>query len=571
MFRNGNRALRITDREAIAETLGALAGDRAPVQVELGRERLEGSLQADADGLLVLFGPRHPPAQARGFPGGRARLGVSGALHVYAFEAELSASLGGAVRLRMPSVLLRVSGRSELRTGSVFGLSVSFRHPRDPRLWVHREVHEVSRRGICFSTDAFRDGVAPGVPLSDVMLTWDEGSVQVSATVRHVVTGPGPGGDERCGLQVQVQPGDADRWNRAVSRWLFPNTRFGQTWAEASWNLYDRSGYFRLSKKEPANFAHLRRAFAIASRRLDLAPEVGCQVTWPSERGVEATLSLLRLYTGTSLVYQVARRRDEESPAGARAMLREINLHAFSQLSTDPTQKWVLVFVQDDGARWSRHAYRDYALRLGRSDRSCVTHFHALESTTRARGPASPPLASRIAPAGERATRRLSEYIHATRPRAFREALDLTPERLSLASLQRLWRERGFERSRKILIAASRDGTPVAAAVVETAQEGLHLFGLLDSVRLFALRPDGVAHYEALLEASRAWFLERGKEHFVVLAEDDQQPLLSKRGPRNLGGASLIAISTELLPDFIEHLHLITAGRRPQEREVRHV
>lgn len=486
---------------------------------------------------------------------GRVIVRLEGPHFAYDFVTEVFSADGRSVQLAFPESLWRTSGRHARRLQAFEGLVLSFVHPEQPRLWVHRPVRDLSTGGLSFATDAFREGVAVGTRLSGVEVTWDGGSVHLELVVRHVTRAPD--GEERCGVRIEEVAGlEAGRWRRFVTGWLHPHTRSGKTWADASWSLYDRSGYFRLSSKAPANFSHLRRAFAVTSRRLDFAPELGSQITWPSARGIEASLSLLRVYAGTSLIYQVARRKDESSPASGRTMLREINSHAFERLGSDPSQEWVLVFVQDDGARWSRLAYREFARDLPPSDDACVLHFDTLELRS-ARRPVQRAGALRVRPASSSEQSQLLERIRHDYPAAYAEALDLTEDRLELSELRAMWSAHGFRRRREILVAAN--GQPAAAAVLETAEEGLHLFGLLDSLRLYALIPGGEGAFDALLEAARAWFHRQGKERFVLFAEHDGSRWKGRRGIQDLGGASLIAFSRRLLPEFLEHLHLITS------------
>ena len=59
----------------------------------------------------------------------------------------------------------------------------------------------------------------------------------------------------------------------------------GSRWGDACWQLYDETGYFRLSDKTAASFAPLKRAYLDTGRRLEETPDVGCHVVWPREDG----------------------------------------------------------------------------------------------------------------------------------------------------------------------------------------------------------------------------------------------------------------------------------------------
>ena len=377
------------------------------------------------------------------------------------------------------------------------------------------------------------------------------------AEVRHVERDL-QRGELRCGLRMLFdEPSSQARWMRRIAPFVHPFTRSGHVWATSTWSLYEDSGYFHLSDKTPHAFSHLKSAFACASRRMDAAPELGSQISWPSIHGVEATMSLLRVYEGTSLVYQVARRRRQLDSALGRRMLREINLHAFDNARADPELRWMLVYVQDAGARFSRRAYLDYARRVSHRELTALVPFHAWEGDSSATPARLPPrLSIDDASADEREV--LAHVIARDFPSPYMEALDLRPHSFDLAGVRSRWAARGLSRQRSVRI-LSWDGKPSAAGVFELAEEGLHLFGLLDVVRLYPLVGGGEAFFPYLLDDAASWFHTRGKSRFVYFAEEANRSRPLRPALRDLGGATEIIFSTSLLPDFLEHLHRVTA------------
>lgn len=348
------------------------------------------------------------------------------------------------------------------------------------------------------------------------------------------------------------------QWEEAVERICHPHTRRAGTWAASLWELYDKSGYFQLSGKTSAHFSRLRRSFAVATRRLDTVPELGCQVVWPSRERIEAALSVLFVYSGTAMLYQVARRRDAGSPASARQMLRAINLHAFEHLCRDPGFEWTLVYVQEGGARWSHLAYQVFTEAQLPTGLTCVVRFRAMEWQGGVPAPPAPELETGPASQQERAL--LAALLPQLRPRPYLEALDLVPSRFDLAGVRDRWARGGFGREREVLVARHR-GRPLAAAVVEWADDALHLFGLLDSVRFYRFAPDGGPAIGALVAAAHAWFAARGKQTFVCFFEAENLEVAAQPGLYDLGAANLLAFPRPLMPEFLEHLHTITAPR----------
>src|SRR5690606_8206527 len=103
-------------------------------------------------------------------------------------------------------------------------------------------------------------------------------------------------------------------------------------------------------------------------------------------------------------------------------------------------------------------------------------------------------------------------------PAQYLQALDLCEARINLAAARARWGAAGLERDRQIFV-AYQGRERMAAAVVESASEGAHLYGLLDCLRLYPLRSGGEGGFRALLNAAHAWFAARGRQQFTYLEE----------------------------------------------------
>jgi hypothetical protein len=152
----------------------------------------------------------------------------------------------------------------------------------------------------------------------------------------------------------------------------------------------------------------------------------------------------------------------------------------------------------------------------------------------------------------------LQDFLEGSRSGAYREALDLVVDRLDLASIKNQWAEAKLTRERELMVARV-GGRPIAMAVMETAHPGLNLFNILDGVHLYPLASDEASAsvqdaYLALLDASAAWYRARGRNTFVHYAESQHLSYAEAAGLKDLGAGKLWIISSELLPDFIEHL-----------------
>jgi hypothetical protein len=84
------------------------------------------------------------------------------------------------------------------------------------------------------------------------------------------------------------------------------------------------------------------------------------------------------------------------------------------------------------------------------------------------------------------------------------------------------------------------------------------LFGLLDTLRMYALAPTGERAFEGLLVGARAWFRQHNRRSFCYLEEEGE---LSADGTdvKLMSRAMMTLLSVERLPEMLEHLHSETA------------
>jgi hypothetical protein len=211
--------------------------------------------------------------------------------------------------------------------------------------------------------------------------------------------------------------------------------------------------------------------------------------------------------------------------------------------------------------------HHDLPARYVESGQAAVVRFRAVEVACDAHAEADRTpdcgLGYEVGVATEEETALLLQEIARTRPKAYVEALDFVPERFELTEICEDWSLAGLGRRRAALV-ARRNGKPVAAAVLESADEGTHLFRLLDLVRLFPLAPAGEDANAALLDAARVWFRSMDKTSFVAYLEHDTpMPEAFTSTTRDLGLADYVVLSADLLPELLEHVVEVTAPREP--------
>jgi hypothetical protein len=200
--------------------------------------------------------------------------------------------------------------------------------------------------------------------------------------------------------------------------------------------------------------------------------------------------------------------------------------------------------------------------RYARKGDACLVPFRALEVDVQVHDIAGSRGGLRVEVAEGAAAAGVARDLMSVRPMQYLEALDLCESRLDLGGARARWAAAGLERERQIFVAY--DGAArVGAAIVETAAEGAHLYGLLDCLRMYPLCPEGERSFRALLSAANAWFAARGKPQFTYLEEYPNTLPLAELGFRDLGGATFSILAVERTPELLQRAADLASRRRP--------
>ncbi|MRG96034.1 hypothetical protein [Polyangium spumosum] len=477
------------------------------------------------------------------------------------FEAD------GRVTSALPTRIERVRHRWFRRCKVQRKITASFKHPIWPEVVVAgREVLDVSFAGMSFEIDPDEDLVFPGLELTDIEISLGDGApLHVHGEVRYVLPARN-GAKARCGLKVAPRASkDEGPWMRLVSQELHEKTLGNSETPESMWSLLQQSGYFNLSGKTPDQFEPMKKTFLEFGARAAAAPRIICQAVWPSERGIEASLSVAKIYSGSWLVHQLAKRPGKApGVAHVRQILRDIYLRAFEYPQLDPAFTWALAFI-DGEVPWSM-AHLDFARPYLDQGLAAIRPFRLLEAQSA--GASDEPAGERfdVGPAAPFETAWLLDELRKTHSQALLDALDLVPERVDLAETGRLWKEAGMGRER-VIFTARRANVPVAAALVETGETGTNLFRLLDCVRLFELGPGGKQAFVGLIDEARQFYRSRGKSSFVYMHEHPDVEHVERCKLLDLGQGNCWAISAQILPEFLEHVYELTAIGRYKPKQ----
>ncbi len=480
--------------------------------------------------------------------------GYSSVMH---FRVEQVVYEDGLWSVPLPREVMRYRHRKLRRAPTWGGCRVRFAHPLWSQVRVERELADISYEGLSFCTEPGEDLLYPGLKLPEVEVGLPgREPVRVRMEVRNI-TGLAMG--RRCGMKVEpLNEEEGARWRRLVEEQSHPNTRVTGEWNRGTWELFERSGYFRLSGKTPADFERMQAEYSQAHERLEGNPRLGYRVVkpMPAGEGVEASLSWLKPYSGCWLGHQLARQqpRNEKGRSTAREALRDVYLRGFEPAQIDPEVKWFLAYCEAN-VRWVRFTALDFAEWYQHTGQACMVPFRFMEADARREW--SMPEGFSLGAPTEEEKAAFFKKLNETRPEAYREALDLVPERFDLAELKKKWSEAGLKRERDVLV-ARKGGRALAVGVLETAHVGLNLFNVLDGVRIIPLvdaaLPEAQEAMLALLAGAAEWYRARGRKVFVHYVETEHTAYTEKAKLVELGEGRIWILSAQLLPDFIEHL-----------------
>jgi len=458
----------------------------------------------------------------------------------------------GALATDLPEWVARTRRRRWQRT-DVTGAEISFEHPLHRGLTVCAPLLNLSRGGVAFDAASVEQPLPVGLQLRNARIRVGNRRCLALVEVRHA-TGAVRGG--------RLRADDPAAWNELVGVRQHPGTRLEDGSSEGLWGLYADSNYFDLSGKSRQHFSTKRRDYQAAGKKLCSSPRLACKVVYTSRSGeYEAALTAARTYRHTWFGFHMAKRKGiSEDGVAAREVLRRIHLRTYEHVLDDPDTRWVLGYVQHlPGLHFPRMihvAFPEYCLPTGRS---CVVSFRALQLES-ARAVRPLPGGYTVRRASSPDLDVVADVIARERPRPYVEALDFTRDRLRMSGIEADWSRAGMRRERQIFV-ASRGEETLAALVVESASDGVHLYDLLDCARLFALVEGGEDAFDALLELAREWFLDQGKPHFVYLQENGEFDASVGRDQVDLGTADLTVLSADLLPDFLEQIWEATSKR----------
>ncbi|HEX5655621.1 MAG TPA: PilZ domain-containing protein [Polyangiales bacterium] len=530
--------------------------DRGPAKHESGVRSVVKRLRANHGQAWVITNGRKVPVRLLGaadndqlswasdeaVESGPVKLEFSGPAIGYHAQLVSHGEQDGSLVTSVPTHFESVRVRREPRFPAPTGVQLCLRHAEATFPLVN-----LSDRGLQFRTDCDVGFLQLGERLEADVTFMGALRVQLTLTVRHVTSHLSERAWTVGGSLAFAASEDESRWHEQVDLVRHSLTQVGKLYTRDMWDLFDAAGYFGLSSKSTGEFARYRQSFERCSRYLSGQPEQGVQVVFPSSRGIEATASAVAEAEDTAVIYHVAKRPgDDPRGIGGKIVLRSVYEHALTWAQRRHVQ-WVSAWVQDV-TRFSCGLHRDFCAAHAGNGASGVFTFRALEIAAHAEAPHDPRY--ELADAGQELEHVLSVF-RARHPQPIGDARAWHPAAFVNPSSPF---GRSMPRERRVIV-ARHGGQLRAAAVLECAQPGLHLFGIFDSCYVVSFDGDDSALGALLNEASR-WYAARAKTHFVYASDE-----LTRQVPmaRDLGVTHESIFRVDLISKFLEHLWQLTA------------
>lgn len=451
---------------------------------------------------------------------------VPGLSSVALFEALVLTNNGTEVTVRAPREIVqtgfRDSQRGVLRPSE--GLSVSLQHPRFVGVALTRPLLDVAARGLSFLFDPTTDFLFPEDHLSPMTVHLPDGPLTMEATIRRMVADP-TNETFICGIQIMDFSGsqDRDQWHREVFRRTHPNLRQpDRRHTDKLWQVLKESKYVDMWIPAPLRdylelqFIKAWSAVEPRSSSAFLISHVNKQAV-PKESLV-GTMSATLVYPQTCMIHHLGieeRARTADEKRHLFTYLRELFSGALYGLRYQAEAQHLLFYVDVD-TRINELLYTDFVKRMSASGDLLYDRFQVFRCTPDQPEPLPTTNDGDLTPTTDPTLlEELSRHLRKQLPQQEFEAFAYDADNIDLLPFSGHCRDSGYQRSRQVFH-ARRNGATVAALVAEAGDEGMNLFGLMNTAWAFELVPGAARKaLPGLIRAAREHYRNLGKKQFL--------------------------------------------------------
>jgi hypothetical protein len=468
------------------------------------------------------------------------------------------------VTLSFPTEVLEAGfrGSGRLRTVENDRVVASFPIRRGGERRVSTRVHDVSDHGLSFPLRVERDLLFPGDRIEDVRVRLPTGTVTASAIVRSIA--PRDRG-LLCGIEILhfERAADRERWARFFFTRAHPRTRTeGGDLPWLAWQILDSSQFLeqwtRVEDRE-----RLEHQFRLQWE--GPAARSGRLIVLRDGTRTVGTLASSRILPRMWLLHSLGVDRNERRHR--RVLLdaaRELFAAILWLLKRESRGCYYVLFAEK-GKRWNELLYDGFVRALPPGAPSIYDGYDLFKF--RSEGlpvrPSTGPADLRTERAGAAALQAVARGLRALVTPLESDAYSYGEEEISLGSVA----ERGAGQFRREIAVVRAGGEPVAAVIADSGSEGVSVFGLLNSCRVFFLRSvDDPARAKAicsaLLSAAWEWYHRLGVAEFIFYATSDaERAAAGEMGGRFVSGGVRWLASCDLLPAWMNYVDEVLRAR----------
>jgi hypothetical protein len=429
---------------------------------------------------------------------------------------------------------------------------------------VTRRSQDVSEKGLSIPFRTGHDLLFPGERLDDVRIDLPTGPVHARAIVRGIAPRRFDGGAFVCGVELTEfeTPMDRERWRQHVFALAHPRTTdLDAGFASLAWEVLDSSDYLGLWTR-PEDRERLEREFMSSWNSPNLVP--GHLIVLREEERRVGTFATSRVYPKTWLLHSLGvEKKERRKRRYFLDVARELYAAMLTLLKGEAAPYFVL-FVERE-KRWTDLLYRGFVESLPPGAVSLYDEYELFKVATGTPAAARPelPRGWRIEAAAPGELRAVAGRLRDLLTPLEIDAYDYGDETIGLRSFA----QEAPTRFRREVFVAHDGRESRAALIAECGSDGVNVFGLLNSCRVFSLAPVADPAQEravarGLLAAAEGFYRSRNVPEFNLFATSPAMAeAAAERGRFVATGVRWLA-TCGLLPAWLSYVDDVLQLRR---------
>ncbi len=457
---------------------------------------------------------------------------------------------------RIQQAGFRRSSRTKVPVSHVVNIEIV--HPRLAGKTIIKPVFELGAYGLSFAFDPKTDALFPGEHLPKVKIDLPDSQVMASAYIRSVRADRSKS-KLVCGIELEefASQKDMEAWEDFVISNEYPTSHVGKSKdVDDLWAVLESSGYLQEYVAEMRE--HLEREFFHSWKAHADNTWLGRFVLLKKNDRPVGTIATSLVYPATWMVHHFGiDRHARMDKLGLFSLARDAycSLGRLFLLMSE-VDNWIVFF--DSRSGWDDWVCTKFVENYPDKD-DFVLDDYSLFRWTQGHGLQAPDCRDiKIVKDKLVYDEMLSNRLARICPPLEMEAYAYQKPEISLSQFQKRCAQNGYERSRTIFHAV-QSSRPVASLIAETGEEGVNIFGLLNSCRIVPLESqihDRQRVYECLLYRAIEFYQARGKREFLFSGDEKMihESFFKSLGYRFVAKGIRLISRKKLVPVYMTYL-----------------